>query len=587
MFLRYIFSNYWRSILAIAVTSILMAVFEGIGLSVFFPLFQSGAGGAGADMPAFLQQYVNFFLNFPLPERMRLIAGILIGSVVLKLLLARRNAFLTLQFKNEVTRHYRLECIRKVLSSGVALFNSKRPSDLNLMIDIYTEIHIGALVDLIGSSFPYLFTLIVLLAALLSLSWKMTLVAAVVVGGSAWALSCMSAVIRRRSLAMFEAKLAFNKTLFDVLNGFKTIRLFGGEAKASELFDERSLEYNRKYLSSSLLTVMVAPVFEVVGASILAVILVAGSFFIAKEMMSLGMVMAFIIILVRMIPPFKSMNHARASVVARIPALKDVEAFLKEADGDVPEGRSKFAGLRDGIEFRDVRFRYREDGPMVLEGVSLKIPKGARIGIIGMSGGGKSTLLELLLRFYDPQAGSILVDGVDLRELSRRTWLERIGVVAQDPFLFNDTVKMNILFSDPSASDDKVREAARKAYAHDFIMKLPQGYDTVVGERGALLSGGQRQRIAIARALLRDPEILLFDEATSALDAESETLVQKAILENSKGKTVITIAHRLSTLSWSDLIVVMDQGRIAQSGTHESLLTVDGTYRRFVQTQTI
>jgi ABC-type multidrug transport system fused ATPase/permease subunit len=586
VFLKYLFSSHWRIFVLIGIFSVLIAALEGLGLSVFFPLFQGETVGFKTGMPVFLERYIEFFLRFSLQDRMMLIAAVLVVAVGLKLILTQRNALVTLGLKNAVVQHYRMACVKKILSSGSAFFNTRRLSDLNLMADTYTEVHVGAIVDLVGSSLPYLFTLIVLLAVLLSLSWKMTVVAFVVVAGGAGLLSFMARVIRQRSEVMFNAKSRYNKVLFDLLNGFKTIRVFCRENHVASVFGARSDEYNRTYLSSSLWTVMVGPSFELIGAIILAVILVCGAWLMAKGTVTLGVILTFLIILVRMIPPFKSLNHARASIVARLPVLKDIETFLNEPVNDVPDGTSEFAGLKFGIDFRGVEFSYGTGAP-VLRGLSLVIPKGARVGIVGASGTGKTTLFELLLRFYDPKAGSLLVDGQDLRTFKRESWRRKVGVVAQEPFLFNDTVRANIAFADLSADEAMIKESARRAYAHDFIMALPQGYDTVVGERGCLLSGGQRQRIAIARALLLDPDILLFDEATSALDAESEALVQKAILENSAGKTVVTIAHRLSTLTGSDKIVVMEAGRIVQEGRHEELVKVEGAYQRFVTTQTI
>ncbi|MBF0619423.1 MAG: ABC transporter ATP-binding protein [Candidatus Omnitrophica bacterium] len=587
MLFQFLMRSQWRLLALVAVASLLAAALEGAGLSMCFPLFQGSSMDLGPNVPVFMRDYLGFFEKFALADRMRLIACLLVIIVFVKLLVMQWNIVLVLRLRNEVVRHYRREAVRALFSTGMSRFNKKRISDLNLIIDGFVDQHVAAIVDLVGNTLQYFFTSFVLLAVLLCLSLKMTFVAFLVVAVGGWALSFMSAVIYRHSLRLAQTKSAFNQTLFDLLHGLKVIRVFGREQMMAERFDQTVVDSNESYAQSTTWTLMVGPIFEFIGAVIIAGILLAGAFLLGSGGMTIGVVLTFLIILVRMIPPFKALNHARGALAARMPSLKIVEALIEEKGDDVIQGEVPFDGLRQQIEIAGLSFRYEAGGPQVLNDVSLVIPKGARVGIAGTSGAGKSTFVELLLRLYDPSAGRILVDGRNIQEYSRSSWLAKVGVVAQDPFLFNDTIRANIAFAKPGATDQEVEAAAHKAYAHGFIQAFPLGYDTLVGERGALISGGQRQRIAIARAILRDPEIFLFDEATSALDAESEACVQKAINEISSDKTVITIAHRLSTLTGSDMIIVFEQGRVAQCGRHHELLTMDGAYRRFVETQTI
>jgi subfamily B ATP-binding cassette protein MsbA len=242
--------------------------------------------------------------------------------------------------------------------------------------------------------------------------------------------------------------------------------------------------------------------------------------------------------------------------------------------------------LRTAIELRDVSFDYaNSEERSVLRSINLLIPAGQMVALVGESGGGKSTLSKLILRFHDPLSGAILWDGTDLREATLKSLRQHIGLVTQETVLFNDTVRYNISYSRPDASEAKIEEAARIAFAHDFIKELPQGYDTIVGERGIFLSGGQRQRLAIARAVLADASVLVLDEATSALDAESERLVQKALANLTRNRTTLVIAHRLSTIRRADLIVVMERGRIIEIGRHEELLRQSGTYKKLYELQ--
>jgi subfamily B ATP-binding cassette protein MsbA len=249
-----------------------------------------------------------------------------------------------------------------------------------------------------------------------------------------------------------------------------------------------------------------------------------------------------------------------------------------------PDAR-QLGPLREEIEFRDVVFGYGNEERLVLRDISLRIPAGCMVALVGESGGGKSTLTKLVPRFHDPLEGAVLWDGTDLRDAKLASLRANIALVTQETVLFNDTVRYNISYSRPDASDADIEAAARAAHAHEFIMELPHGYDTVVGERGIFLSGGQRQRLAIARAVLADASVLVLDEATSALDAESERLVQKALANLTRGRTTIVIAHRLSTVRRADLIVVIERGRIVETGRHAELLAHGGAYNRLYELQ--
>jgi ABC-type multidrug transport system fused ATPase/permease subunit len=294
----------------------------------------------------------------------------------------------------------------------------------------------------------------------------------------------------------------------------------------------------------------------------------------------------FAVITLRLTGPVSLLNQTQALINNFSPALRSLLDFIDRTDKPyLKNGSVPFEVIQTGITLQNVHFHYTTAGLPALENVTFHIPKNRITAIVGPSGAGKSTLVNLLTRLYDCNAGRILIDENDLHDLEVRSWRSQIAVVSQDNFLFNDTVTANIRFARNKATDQEIVAAAKLAQAHDFIISLPQGYDTVLGDRGVRLSGGQQQRLAIARAMLVDPQFVIFDEATSDLDSLTEQAIQEAIEHYSRGRTTLVIAHRLTTIRRADNIVVLDQGRVVEQGTHAQLMQLAGYYRQLVQTQ--
>jgi subfamily B ATP-binding cassette protein MsbA len=353
-----------------------------------------------------------------------------------------------------------------------------------------------------------------------------------------------------------------------------------------ERFHGLTLHYFNRFLRSERLRALASPITEMLSAIGTVVLLWYGArlVLVTGELTGPEFI-GFLILSMKLYSPVKYLAKFPALIQPGLVGAERIFEFL-DAPIDIRdrEGARPFPGLQKEIAFRGVSFEYRPGEPVLSE-IQFSVPRGSVVALVGPSGAGKTTLLDLLARFYDVTAGSITIDGTDIRDFPLRGLRSALGIVSQETILFHDTVRANIAYGSSNPSQDEIERAAVAAHAHGFISRLPQGYDTVVGERGTELSGGQRQRLAIARAILRDPPILVFDEATSALDTESERLVQEAIDRLLEGRTVFVIAHRLSTIQRADQILVLDGGRIVERGTHSTLLDQGGLYRHLYELQ--
>ena len=369
--------------------------------------------------------------------------------------------------------------------------------------------------------------------------------------------------------------------LQEVVSGVRLVKSFRAEAYEDHRFGDASHRYSEGMVRITRVSLLSQPLTEVIGTSIAVLILWIG----AREVLRGGALdgatlITFMILVMRMLPPLKALSQTRSTAEQSLAAAERLfEVLDQRTEADVDRGAHRIDAFREAIVFEHVDFAYETEP--VLQNIDFTARKGDVVALVGPSGAGKSTLVDLIPRFYAPTGGRILIDGVDHRQLSLASLRALTGIVSQDTVLFNDTVRNNIAYGAAERfTDDQIERAARAANAHDFIAVLPEGYDTVLGERGTRLSGGQRQRLAIARALLVDPPILILDEATSALDTESERLVQQAVDRLLTGRTVFVIAHRLSTVVHADLILVLDAGRIVERGTHAELLARRGAYHR-------
>ncbi|MBU2044106.1 MAG: ABC transporter ATP-binding protein/permease [Candidatus Omnitrophica bacterium] len=575
-------------VILIAFFGIGVSLTEGFGVTIVIPLLDGAAGPKIVPLPYPFSLVSSFFVDMGLKQKIQTIAAFMIIIISLKSFLTYMGNILVNRLQQNSIKYYRMLCFEQLMKFKIGYFNLQRLGHIQSLI-ITNANHVGVLIGNIGNIVPKLLTILLLLSMLFVLSWKMTILAVVLV---VLASSILKGLSRRAAASGKASDLAvknLTSTLLDALTGMKTIHLFNRENDTINRFDKDAEEYRKKVFSLVKAKDLVKPFFEFIAVSSLALVMIAGSFALQHYgESSIQVLLVFLFIFFRILPSANAFNSIRVSIIGYWPFLNRIHQFIQEKESlYIPNGSKCFSGLKKEIEIKDLSFQYNSGENVVLSDVSLSITKGLKVGIVGPSGGGKSTIVELLLRFYDPQKGQILIDGVDLRELDLNFWRRSIGVVSQDTFLFNDTVQANIAFAKPGASKEEIETAAQRAHVSEFIKELPKGYDTLLGERGVRLSGGQRQRIAIARAILTEPEILVFDEATSSLDTESERIVQQALDYIAKGRTVITIAHRLSTVLDADRIFVVSGGCLVQQGTHQELLEQKGVYHRLVCLQAL
>jgi len=422
-------------------------------------------------------------------------------------------------------------------------------------------------------------------AAMLLISWKLTLAAFVVVPIAMAVWGPLVAVLRRRDRGVLHLGGEVNAHVSETVSGIRLVKAASAEGLERMRFRGLTGAYFEHIMRAERARALALPMTEMLAAAGTAVLLWYGARLVAAGELSGAQFVGFLALSLKLYSPVKNVAKFPATALPGLVAAERVFEFLDTPAEitDAVDARAK-ASFDDAIAFERVSFAYREGEP-ALHDVSFQVPKGSLVALVGPSGSGKSTIVDLLARFFDVSDGAITIDGTDVRRLRIADLRRLMGVVSQETILFHDSVRANIAYGRPDATPAQVEAAARAAHAHEFVAKLPRGYETVVGERGLQLSGGQRQRIAIARALLSDPPILILDEATSSLDSESERVIQDAVEKLLVGRTVFVIAHRLSTVQRADQILVVDRGRIVERGTHASLLALGGTYRRLHELQ--
>ncbi len=587
--LSYLRPHWWRMAGTIG-SSVIAAVLDAFSFTLLIPFLnslfhQSTLTPPSGVIKAIQDRLVGAFLD-PLHPLQSLEAMI----VVIVIIVAVKNVFVWMggqlgaSLQELVTRDLRDSVFTHLQRLPLGYFQRTKTGQVISKVLSDTEQTKALVTEMVTKSIQNAAQIVATVFVLLTISVKLTVLSLIVAPLLTLALQPILRKLRRAYRRLRNDYGEITSVLQEVVSGIRLVKSFGAEPYEDGRFTDANHRYSGGMVRVARMAVLSQPLTEVIGTGVAVVILWIG----AREVLTPATVPAldgatlitFMILVMRLLPPLKQLSQMPTTAQQSMAAAERLFGVLDQpTEAATDRGRTHVSEFRDHIEFEAVTFAY-DDEP-VLSDVGFVARKGEVVALVGASGAGKSTLVDLIPRFYEPTGGRILLDGVDTREITLPSLRALTGIVSQDTVLFNDTVRRNIAYgASGQYTDAQVEAAARAANAHGFIAELPEGYDTVLGERGTRLSGGQRQRIAIARALLTDPPILILDEATSALDTESERLVQEAIDRLLAGRTVFVIAHRLSTITHASQILVLDRGRIVERGTHQELLDLRGAYHR-------
>ena len=563
-------------------------------------LFQTGDAEAATSVMAWdwsnvqevLMNNLNYYVNGLIadygPTTTLLLIGVFLATTTM---LKTGFYFLTsaciVPIRTGVVRDLRNQIYQKITSLPLGFFSEERKGDIIARMSgdvLEVESSIMSSLDMLFKN-PVL--IIAYFSTMLFVSWQLTLFTLIIVPIMGWIMGMVGRKLKRKSI---EAQALWSDTMSqaeETLGGLRIIKAFCAEEKMNKRFDKINSSYRDHLMKVNIRQSSAHPMSEFLGTVMIVIVLWFGGMLVLNNQAITGPTFIYyMVILYSIINPLKEFSKASYNIPKGLASMERIDKILL-AENTIKEVEhpKHIASFEHQIEFRHVSFRYGEK--WVLQDINLVIPKGKTIALVGQSGGGKSTLVDLIPRYYDVQEGEVLIDGMNVKDLGIHDLRQLIGNVNQEAILFNDTFRNNIAFGVDKATDEQIAEAAKIANAYDFIMQSEQGFETNIGDRGGRLSGGQRQRVSIARAILKNPPILILDEATSALDTESERLVQDALEKLMKTRTTVAIAHRLSTIRNADEIYVLHEGQIVECGKHEELLQQDGYYKKLNDMQSL
>ena len=564
------------------------AVFDGISLAMIVPLADKVLTNKKIIMPTklpvFLEGFVDKINNMPPEILLNYMAISVVLLFFLKGIFGFLQGYLMSDIGQLVVRDIRAKLYAKLQALSLEYFTHKRGGELISRITNDVKVVENAVsygsTDLVYQTLQ----IVIFLFVTFFIYFKLALVSIILVPLISFPIVKVGRVLRKLSRRSQEKMADINSLLYETIIGTRIVKAFNMENYEVKKFNQINQDYYKISMKSIKRLLLLSPATEFLGCIAGIFVFFWGGREVIAGKLSFGVFGLFLGSLLSLIRPFKKLSNVNSLNQQAVAASERIYEVLETKPTVVEKiNAPELPGFKNSIVFDNVWFNYAE--AEILKNINLEIKRGQMLAIVGPSGTGKTTLVDLIPRFYDPKKGRILIDGIDIKEVNLRSLRQEIGIVTQETILFNDTIKANIAYGDLLASEKDIEEAAILAHAHDFISHLPSGYGTVIGDRGMKLSGGERQRIAIARALLKNPSILILDEATSQLDSEAERIVQEALDRLIQGRTVFVIAHRLSTVRNAGRIVVLDKGSIVEQGSHSELVSKEGLYKRLYQTQ--
>ncbi|MEB3340407.1 ABC transporter ATP-binding protein [Okeania sp.] len=556
-------------------------LFNGVNTALIVPILLqiSGQEIALKGSPPIIKFLLSPFDG--VPEKYRLVVMLLavILTIILKNLTAYLRSLLTVAFNRSLANTIKSEMLQTLMDTDLDFFSKIKVGDLAKRLGSDTAQCIQTINGYVNLT-TQLITISVFVSLLISISWQLTLISSLLVA----LIALINQLFIRRSkkfgTILNREQKNYAIRIIEILSGIRLIKSVSSENREYRAIRKLMLSLEDIALKAQMNSALIAPVNEVTSMMTVISILLLGRYLFAEQIANVSAILlTYLLVLFRLLPIVSQINSSRNAIAKGSASFEmAVDLWRRDNKPIMKPGSIPFEKVSSNIHFNNISFSYPGNTKLILKNIDISVPKGKTLALVGGSGAGKSTFADLLPRFYDPTSGSIDIDGIDLRDFDITSLRRKTGIVSQTTHLFNDTVRNNIIYARPNATEEEVIEAAKQANAYDFIMDLPKKWDTEIGDRGVMLSGGQRQRLAIARALLQDPEILILDEATSALDTVSERLVQEAIDKLSSDRTVLVIAHRLSTVQNADQIAVLDRGKLVEMGTHLELLAREGGY---------
>lgn len=561
---------------------------DGLGIGLILVLLDGIQTAPGQRASAFAQmplfgELIAAFSTMSGGARLQIVAVLLAGLAIVRGAVTYARTMMQRVLETRIDARLRNLVFGRVMLGAIGDVESQAASwHYNLLTSFPGQASAAAarVVSIIAS----LFSIAVVICYVLLVSWQLTALALVLLGVAMIATQrLVMPRMRNAGEALNRQLIDFSNYSFDSVFGLSVIRAFAREKARIDQFSTLLARQIRLTLRAQHWTSVAEPLYTASIMIAIAALMFAVGYIIQNDTSRIPILISFILILSRLSHPVLSLNEGVNYIALQSNAVNVLGDFLDRPQGrTVTEGARQCPPLKARLELRDVSFRYSDERPPVLDAVSLSIAKGSFVALVGGSGGGKTTIVRLMARLIDPSAGGVFADGVDLREYTTASWRAGIGVIPQDIYLFNDTIAANLRLAKPEATDAELVAAAKAAHAHDFIMAQPKGYATLVGDRGSAFSGGQQQRLAIARALIADPAVIIMDEATSNLDTESEREIKKVIAELRGRRTIVVVAHRLSTIEGADEILVIEGGKLVERGSHATLRAAAGVYAKLV-----